>query len=115
MRGQSILEFALVFPVLVLLLAGIADLSRWYSSAIGVEAAAREAADFGSFDESQWASPNVALTVEGMEERACIAASTLPDYQGDAVGTPAMTCTNPTFSCVIAPDPTAFPGATPIS
>ena len=40
MRGQSILEFALVFPVLVLLLAGIADLSRWYSSAIGVEAAA---------------------------------------------------------------------------
>jgi Flp pilus assembly protein TadG len=106
-------EFALVFPVLLLLLVGIADLARWYTSAIGIESAAREAADFGAFDEDQWAASNPPLTVEGMIERACTAASTLPDYQGDPIGTPGMTCSNPTFECTISPDPSIV--ATPVA
>lgn len=98
----------------MLLLVGVADLGRWYTSAIGIESAAREAADFGAFDESQWAAANPPLTVQGMIQRACTAASTLPDYQGDPVGTPAMTCTNPTLVCTISPDPgSGFSGSQP--
>jgi len=96
-----------VFPVLALLLVGVADFARWYTSAIGIESAAREAADYGAFDEANWADTNPPITVAGMIQRACTAASTLPDYQGDPVGTPSMTCTNPSFECEISPDPSA--------
>lgn len=43
-------------------------------------------------------SSNYSKTVVRMKELACTASSTLPDYQGDPAGTPAMTCSNPGFA-----------------
>lgn len=101
--GQSVTEFALIFPVLMVLVLAIGDFARWYSTAITVESAVREAADFGAFSASNWSAVNVPGTEQGMRERACTAASTLSGYQGDPVGTPSMTCTNPSFAYVIDP------------
>ena len=44
-RGQSLVEFALVLPMLLILFLGIADFGRVFSAGITVEAAARNAAE----------------------------------------------------------------------
>jgi len=57
--GQSVVEFALVVPVLLLILLAIADFGRMYTSAVAVESAGREAADFGAFDATYWNTTNL--------------------------------------------------------
>jgi Flp pilus assembly protein TadG len=48
MKGQSMVEFALVLPLLVLIIAGIFDLGRAFFALITITNAAREGARFGS-------------------------------------------------------------------
>jgi Flp pilus assembly protein TadG len=102
-RGQSVVEFALVIPLMVLILLAIADFGRIYTTIMSVESAAREAADFGTtLGAPRWSDPVRAETVAEMEKRACVAASNLPDYAGDDPGGAVVSCTNPSFSyCVI--------------
>jgi Flp pilus assembly protein TadG len=95
--GQSLVEFALIVPIALLLLVSVADFARWYTTAIAVESATREAADFGAFSNANWSPGNVASTEAQMRTRACTAASSLTDYAGDAPAA-GMTCTNPTFA-----------------
>jgi hypothetical protein len=100
--GQAIAELAIVVPVIFLILLAIADLGRVYTSAVAVEAAGREAADYGAFDATQWIPANVPDTVQEMKRRACIAAkgSHLEGYAQSNPGDDS-TCTNPTFSCTL--------------
>jgi len=97
--GQSVVEFTLTLPLLLVMFIAVADLARAYATMVAIESAAREAADWGAFQSSNWigdpADPasNEAKTIEGMTERACTAASTVPDYVGDATS-----CTNPTLT-----------------
>lgn len=97
-NGQALVEFALVVPVLLMLLVGLGDWARLYTTAISVESAARDAALFGGFDSSYWLEDNVAKTIltgpESMQDRACVATRHLVDYAGAADGS---TCTNPVF------------------
>jgi Flp pilus assembly protein TadG len=44
-RGQTLVEFALVLPMLLVLLLGVADFGRVFSSGIALEAAARNGAE----------------------------------------------------------------------
>lgn len=99
--GQAVTEFAIIVPVLMIILLGIADFGRLFASAVAVEAAAREAADYGGFDASYWTSPNVTATVAEMQRRACTAAagSHLEGYASTDPGN--TTCTNPVFSCFL--------------
>jgi hypothetical protein len=102
--GQSIAEFAIILPVIMLLLIGIADLGRLYTSVVAVESAAREAADFGAFDADFWdptAPTNITTTLAEMELRACTAAmgSHLQDYESPV--TDGSTCTNPAMTCML--------------
>ena len=106
--GQSVVEFALVFPLMLLLVVAVADAGRVYTSAIAVEDAAREAADFGAFTTNNWATIsgtyNGQATVELMEERACVSAagSHLEGYvEGPVTAGGHRTCTNPTFACTL--------------
>ncbi|MFQ6016326.1 MAG: TadE/TadG family type IV pilus assembly protein [Anaerolineae bacterium] len=48
-KGQSLVEMALIFPVLLLLFAGIVDLGRGFNAYITITNAAREGARYGSF------------------------------------------------------------------
>jgi Flp pilus assembly protein TadG len=102
--GQSIAEFALLLPIMLILFLAIADFARLYSTMITIEAAAREGADFGTLYPWWWQGnpsdpdSNAGKTVAEMERRACLAASTLPDYVGTA-----STCTNPTVAYQLVP------------
>ena len=99
--GQSVVEFALIVPVMLLILLGIADFGRLYTSEVAVEAAGREAADWGAFDAVHWTSANVATTVAEMERRACVAAAG-SHLEGYTTSDPTnVTCTNPVFSCAL--------------
>ena len=49
-RGQSLVEFALVLPMLIVLFLGIADFGRVFAAGITVEAIARNAAEIVAGD-----------------------------------------------------------------
>ena len=101
-RGQSLVELALIIPLLLFMALAVFDFARAFTTAITIEAAAREAADFGGLYPWHWDSAeptSISNTAAEMQDRACTAASTLSDYVGDdpAVTDPA-TCTNPTVT-----------------
>jgi hypothetical protein len=108
--GQSVVEFALLAPLLIVLAMAIADLARVYTTTIAVESAAREAADYGTFGSQKWDPVVYSLPVDGTEAkmrlRACVAASQLPDYVG-----PDDNCTNPTVTYQLSGDKGASWGA----
>ena len=65
-KGQSLVEFALALPILILILSGLVDIGRVYFAFIFLEEAAAEAALFLSIEPScldgtQCAAPNNAL------------------------------------------------------
>jgi Flp pilus assembly protein TadG len=115
--GQSVVEFALVVPMMILIVVAIADFGRMYVSAVAVEASAREAADFGSFHSTNWATTpidNRTVIVQQMERRACTSAagSHLEGYAEPAGTVGHATCTNPTFSYTLEPDNATCPDPT---
>jgi Flp pilus assembly protein TadG len=88
-------ELAMILPLLLFMALAIFDFARVYVSAITIESAAREAADYGSLYPWHWSSENESVTEAEMERRACAASSTLNDYAG---ASDYSTCTNPSFS-----------------
>jgi Flp pilus assembly protein TadG len=103
-RGQSVVEFALVLPIMVLVLLATVDFARVYTTMMNVESAAREAADYGTtLGAGKWqAGAPMDDTVAEMQRRACVAASDLPDY-ADSDTDPANGCTNPAFAYCMTP------------
>ncbi len=103
-RGQSVVEFALVMPIMLILLVGIFDLARIYTTIMSVESAAREAADYGTtLGAGKWqVGAPMDGTVAEMNKRACVAAKNLPDYV-DPDGDPSNGCTNPNFAFCVTP------------
>jgi len=98
-----VVEFALILPIMLVIMLAVLDLSRIYTTMLTVESAAREAADFGTFGSQKWNAAVYAVDPGGtevnMERRACVAASALPDYVG-----PDDACANPTFSYLLSAD-----------
>jgi len=113
--GQSVVEFALVLPLLLILLLGIADLARIHTTMLTVESAAREAADYGAFGSYQWRIDpppgQIGDTIAEMKRRACTAASDLPDYEEPAGTVDHADCTNPSFAFALCLDPAPDPDA----
>lgn len=101
-RGQSVVEFALVLPILAFLMIAIVDLGRVYTTMLTVESAAREAADYGAFGSYKWDETLYASNVvPEITKRACTAASNLPDYVGAADNS---SCSNPSFAYQVSGD-----------
>jgi Flp pilus assembly protein TadG len=96
-RGQGLVEFALVVPLMFLLAVAVGDFGRLFNAAVATESAAREAADYGAFlGSSAWASSLSPWTANDTEMRlrACTAMSGQADFENSA-----GTCTgNPTMS-----------------
>ena len=74
--GQSVVEFALVLPLMLILLLGTLDLARIYTTMMSVESAAREAADYGTtYGAGKWlVGAPLDGTVTEMQRRACLGA-----------------------------------------
>src|SRR5512134_1974907 len=99
--GQSLVEFALITPLMLILLLAIVDFARIYTTMMSVESAAREAADFGTtLGAAKWEDATYPGTVAEMKRRACVAATNLPDYVGASDGSD---CTNPSFEYCLTP------------
>src|SRR3990172_9125413 len=101
--GQSLAEFALILPLMFVIFVAVIDLARVYTTILSVESAAREAADWGTWQSANWIGDesdplsNRAKTVAGMVEHACTAASNTPDYEEPPGTIDHETCTNPSF------------------
>ena len=69
---------------MLILLLGIVDLARIYTTMLSVASAAREAADYGTtLGAGKWQSPTPAdTTVAEMERRSCVASSNLTGSSG---------------------------------
>lgn len=102
--GQSVVEFALVLPIMVIVLFATLDFARIYTTMMSIESAAREAADYGTtLGAGKWQSGTPATdTVSEMQRRACVAASDLTDYD-DPDGDPGTGCANPGFAYCLTP------------
>jgi hypothetical protein len=102
--GQSVVEFALVLPIMLFLLVAVIDFARIHTTMLAVESAAREAADYGTtLGAGKWQTgAPMDSTVAEMQRRSCVATMTLPDYD-DPDSDPATGCTNPGFAyCMTA-------------
>lgn len=49
-RGQTLVEFALVLPILLVILLGVVDFGRVFSASMAVEASTRNAAEVGAIE-----------------------------------------------------------------
>lgn len=111
-RGQSLVEFALVLPMLIVLLLGIVDFGRVFHAGIVVEAAARNAAEAAAQEYLQLRRDTVTLTAADYDhihavaqETVCDEASRLPEKVGSG-----STCTMPATAVCIHDDPIDLPG-----
>jgi hypothetical protein len=104
-RGQTLVEFALVLPMLLVLLLGIVDFGRVFASGITVEALARNAAEAGAQEYLQARRASAPAQPTGTEyaavharvqEVACEEAETLANRTATS-----GTCTMPVIgSCI---------------
>ncbi len=113
-RGQSLVEFALVLPMLLVLLLGIADFGRVFHAGIVVEAAARNAAEAAAQEYLQLRRDTTALTTADYDRihavaqaTVCEEASRLPDKIGSG-----SLCTMPASGVCIHDDPMELIGYT---
>jgi hypothetical protein len=101
-RGQALVEFALVFPIFMLLLFGLIDVGRYVYVTNAFNQAAREAARFGAVQ--QWAFACPASVPVGSQDRfSCTEAyaqQRLIGYTFDATAT-LVTCSDGTLPKVL--------------
>jgi hypothetical protein len=73
-RGQSLVEFALVVPMLLVLLLGIVDFGRVFQAGIVTEAAARDGAEAGALERLRADPPSTPADYERLHRIAAQAA-----------------------------------------
>ena len=94
------MEFALVVPIIALVLLSVVDLSRVFTAVVTVESAVREAAEYGAWRSDYWSElgepfTTRELTEQAMRERACTTSANLLDFQGTT-----QDCTNPKVTAI---------------
>ncbi len=99
-RGQSLVEFVLVFPLLLVLLLTVADFGRLFAVGITIESAARAAAELAAsqymFEPSPVSSAGYDRLHEFAYRTVCDEASALPNAtpatSGECGGLPTIVC-----------------------
>lgn len=92
-RGQSLVEFALVLPMLIVLLLGVADFGRVFQAGIAMEAAARNAAEAAAQEYTQIVRNKGTLSAADYAhlhslalQEVCREADVLPNHAVDGAG-----------------------------
>ena len=73
-RGQALVEFALIFPIFMLVLFGIIDVGRYVYVSNSLNEASREGARYGSVEQWQYSCP---ASVGSPDRFTCTSAVTL--------------------------------------
>lgn len=90
-RGQSLVEFALILPILLTMVGAAIDIARLYQGWITLEGATRDAAEYAAtFDASSAAAAGDAQRI------VCSQTATLPGFAAP-VGNPTA-CTSPSVT-----------------
>jgi len=109
-RGDALIEFAVVLPVLLLLLAGVTDVGRVYSSAVVVSNAARQAARYAA------TSPADTTTIKARASEEAGSSGVTIDPNKITILTPSGTASgNPITVQVGLSVPTLLPGVLGLS
>jgi len=87
-RGQSLIEFALVLPLLILILLGILDLGRAFSAYIVITNAARDGAYYGTMHAAETSAIKQRVLTEANGSGITITAANVSVSTTGAVGTP---------------------------
>jgi hypothetical protein len=102
-RGQTLVEFALVLPMLLVLLLGIADFGRVFAAGITIEAAARNAAEAAAQEYLQLRRDSAPASAADLDritavalESVCAEADPLPNQVSSG-----STCTMPSAGVCI--------------
>jgi hypothetical protein len=106
-RGQSFVEFALVLPLLLVLLLGIADFGRVFHAGIVVESAARNAAEAASQEYLQLRRGGTAPSAAELDRIAAEAKAAVCE-EAERLPNRVMsggTCVMPTIAVCIHDDP----------
>jgi Flp pilus assembly protein TadG len=111
-RGQSLVEFALVLPIFLLMLFGLIDVGRFVYLNTTLSQAAREGARLGSVEASYRGSADPACGTAGGPICPANDATLLADVRAasNRMMTPFGSVATTSMSCVLAP-----PGGTPPS
>ncbi len=87
-RGQSLVELALLLPVLLLILLGVFDLGRVWRACVVISNAAREGAYYGSMHPSETNTIKQRAVAEAQDSGILVTAADVAVLGGGAVGTP---------------------------
>lgn len=96
-EGQSLVEFALILPLMVLIIAGLFDLGRAFFASITITNAAREGARYGALNPDYIAGVCTAAKTEALSTGI-----SLPDNEIKITCGTTMTC--PVLAGVGCPD-----------
>ena len=108
-RGQSVVEFALILPILLAFFGASVDVARIFQAWITLESATRDAAEMAA---STSTTTGAALTAA--KKTVCTQTQGLPGFQA-GTGTPPAnieSCTSPAVTVVSHACSTSAPGAT---
>ncbi len=93
--GQGLLEFALILPVLLMILAGVLDLGRLYFAYVAVTDAAAEGASYAA------SYPNEVAEIEARAQGASQLSGVTVTYSGEAEAGETVTVTT-SYSFTVA-------------
>jgi hypothetical protein len=111
-RGQSLVEFGLILPILLLVTLGVVDAARVFTAHISLTNAVREAAIFAGYgtNYSMWCTDDVLITVPCPVGAAPTNKSAVPDnmttrifYEATGLDASAITLDPPVCDGGIAP------------
>jgi len=87
-RGQSLVEFALTLPILILILLGILDLGRAYNAQIIITNAARDGAYYGTMHATDISGIKQRVITEANGSGTTLTAANVSVSTTGVVGTP---------------------------
>lgn len=93
-NGQSLLEFALILPILALVLMGIIDFGQIFSTSLNIEQAARDAVRYASLGGTETQTRNLAQQEAGTD--ATVIITPAPNSPAAGTTSPLVTWTSGT-------------------
>jgi len=87
-RGQSLIEFAICLPVLILILLGVLDLGRVFHAYVVITNAAREGAYYGSMHPDDHAGIITRVISEAQDSGVTLSAANVAITGSTQTGTP---------------------------